>query len=279
MVSNSLIRVLGKEEAKDNFGSSTEIIDLEFDIAGETMQFRIGVTEEQMKLADIVPLAQLVEKKIIEEVIARIERDGGRVTCRRGCSACCSYLVPVSVPEAFWLREEILAKGQSQRRQMVRTCLLASRRILKHEPPKLFLSQKPGTPEGLSDVDLISSWYKNLKVACPFLDNEICTIYEARPLACREHFVKGSASVCKSGRGRAEVVEIPVRMVDVLVQLAGELEGIDTEAVIMPLTLAWCEENIERSERTWPASVVVECFVEIIKAMTSKSSTEAIVLT
>ncbi len=58
---------------------------------------------------------------------------------------------------------------------------------------------------------------------------------------------------------------MPVRMVDVLGRLAAELEVSDVEAVIMPAELAWAEENIERDEQTFPADVMVERFIEIIK--------------
>ena len=167
------------------------------------------------------------------------------------------------------MRKEIFAGSDTK--QKMRACLLASRRILKHQPPELLINQKPQTPQSSSDVNLISNWYKSLKLQCPFLNNEICTIYQARPLACREHIVTSPAGSCRGGRRRVEVVEIAVSMVDVLVQLTAELEETDTEAVIMPLLLAWCDGNIERSKRTWPAAVMVDRFVKIIKTTANHS--------
>jgi len=123
-----------------------------------------------------------------------------------------------------------------------------------------------------ADLNLVSSWYRSLKLACPFLYKGVCTIYEQRPLACREHFVRGSARLCKGGRGRAKVVKMPVRVVDALAQLASELEGTSVEAVMMPLVLVWYEQHPERDERSWPATMMVERFVEIVKVMASKNS-------
>ena len=41
----------------------------------------------------------------------------------------------------------------------------------------------------------------------------------------------------------AERVKMPVQMVEVLGQLAAEFEVSEVEAVILPLTPLWCEQN------------------------------------
>jgi hypothetical protein len=73
------------------------------------------------------------------------------------------------------------------------------------------------------------------------------------------------------------VLDIPVRLPNVLGQLASELEGTDVEAVILPLSLVWFEENSERVERSWPAEMMVKRFVEIVEAM-AKSNVPAVAL-
>ena len=77
----------------------------------------------------------------------------------------------------------------------------------------------------------------------------------------------------------AEVVEMPVQMVDALAQLVSELEGTGVEAVMLPLVLVWHEGNPRRARRTWPAEMMVERFVEIVKAMASKNSTAVVAKT
>ena len=270
MGKNPLIKVFDKAEIKDCLPDSAQIVEFEIDIAGEMVEFQIHVMDGDMKLADIVLLAQMVGDKIIDVTVVNAESNGNVISCVQGCSACCNYLVPLSVPEALWLRKEISSQAQTQQRQVMRACLMASRRILKCQPPVLFINQKTQTPQSSSDVNLISNWYKSLKLQCPFLKNKICTIYQARPLACREHIAINPAGSCR-GDQRAELVEIAVSMVDVLVQLTAELEEADPEAVVMPLLLAWCDGNLERSEQTWPAAVIVGRFVKIIKTIANQS--------
>ena len=281
MAENLPITVGGEPNgAGDNRDKCAEIICLELDILGKPVNLRIAVGQGQARLADIVPLAQAICTKITDVVVESIRSGGGRIPCSKGCSACCSFLVPLAVPEALCLKEEILAMPESQRRLMQQSCLLVAQRILKRKPPKSFMGQTTGTsPNSFAEQNMVASWYTNLKLACPFLYRGVCTIYEQRPLACREHFVNGSAGPCSGGRGTAEVVEMPVQVVDALAQLAGELEDTSNEAVILPLALVWCEQNPQRADRTWPAAMMVERFVEILKAMASKSSTAVVAKT
>ena len=129
------------------------------------------------------------------------------------------------------------------------------------------MRQTEVTPASPVDLNLVSNWYTSLKLRCPFLYDHACSIYGQRPLACREHFVKGSVRACRGQRGVAEVLEMPVQLPNVLGQLASELEGTGVEAVILPLALVWCQENPERAERSWPAEMMVKRFVEIVEAM------------
>jgi len=255
------------------YNSGKKFIGLELDILGETLNFRIGIGKDRARLADIVPLARTVCAGITDIVVERTRNDGARIPCSKGCSPCCSrYLVPLSVPEALRFKEDISMLSAHRQESIWRSCLLSARLILSQKPPKPFMRKaEEVSPASPVDLNLVSNWYMSLKLRCPFLYNHLCSIYDQRPLACREHFVTGSVRACRGQRGFAEVVEMPVQMPNVLGQLASELEGTPAEAVILPLALVWCEENPERAERTWPTSTMVERFVEIVKTMACRN--------
>ena len=278
MAENLLARIGGEPRgAGTTYNCGTEVIGLELDILGKEVNFRISLGKGQAKLADIVPLARTLCTKIIDVVLKSIRSDGGHIPCRQGCSPCCSSLIPLSVPEAFRLEEEISAAPEYQSESMRNACFLAARRILSQKPPEPFLGQPTkASHASWSELNLVSSWYASLKLPCPFLCKGLCTIYEQRPLACREHFVEGSARACRGQHRTAEVIEMPVQVVTALAQLAGELEGTSPDAVILPLALLWCRENPDRAERTWPAPMMVKRFVEIIKAMAHRNSAEVV---
>jgi len=253
------------------------IITLELEILDERLRFCIGVIDERVRLADIVPLAHTISARIADIVIARNRRVGIDIVCRKGCAHCCKNLVPLAVPEAFRLKEYIYSMPRDQRDAMLRLCLLAARDILAEELPEFFASQTAtDSIDGLAFLSDLSRWYVSLGVCCPFLSENICTIYENRPLACRDYFVHGGGSVCANADVATEPVKMPVPMVEVLGQLAGELEDDDIEAVILPLTPVWCEQNVDRGQRTWSAKTMAERFVEIVKARASENSMQTV---
>jgi len=259
--------------ARGTYNDTKKFIGLELDILGETLNFHISVGKDRAKLADIVPLARTLCTSITDVVVQRARSDGARIPCDKGCSPCCSrYLVPLSVPEALRFKEEISSASACRQESIWRSCLLSARLILSQKPPKSFMRAEDAvSPASPIDLNLVSNWYMSLKLRCPFLYNHTCSIYGQRPLACREHFVKGSVRACRGQRGFAEVVDMPVRMPNVLGQLASELEGTPAEAVILPLALVWCKENPKRAERTWPTAMMVERFVEIVGAMACRN--------
>jgi len=245
------------------------IVDLEIDISGKPLHTQIAYRDCRATLADIMPAARSLSSKIIQTVLNDLDRRRVTVSCVKGCGACCrSFLVPMSVPELFRLREDITAMPQPQRKQFVRKSTLAARRILKNPPPKIF-TDKPEGPlhDKHEKLYSISNWYVDLELACPFLNESenACGIYNHRPLACQEHYVTSHADACKHGNDKMDVVELPVSITEVLGQMASNLENdTETEAVMAPLALLWCQSNMNREQRTWPAKVLVENFIETI---------------
>jgi len=237
-------------------------IDFELQLYGQRVCFQMDVPDAAFSLSDIVPMASAISDRIMGVVIDKFQSDGAQISCKKGCSACCSYLVPLSIPEVFWLEEIILTKDKSTSRQLMRTCLLAARSILKQKPPGMYSCEAGNQAEQRTvDISAVADWYSNLKIECPFLLNGICVVYEQRPLVCREH----------EKNGLARAMDMPVRVSTALSQLTGELEGKSTEAVLLPLIPVWCEENRHRNDRKWSAVDVINRFVQILKDMSSES--------
>jgi len=273
MIKNQPMMILNEPgEIYDNDANGLKTINFELDIIGRTTRFSICVMQKQAKLSDIIPLARKLSTKLAIITLNNLHSNGIFVPCRKGCSACCNYLIPLSVPEAFRLREEVLAMPTEQSRDVLQS-FLDTAKIILNEKPKIFKANE--SPETNCQTQLIelSKWYASLKLTCPFLSNNLCTLYEQRPVACREYIVTGSALLCNDELSdESQTVQMPISILDGLGQLAAELEQTDIEAVMLPLALPWVQENIERSERTWSAVTMVECFIEILQALNIEQS-------
>ncbi len=270
MTENQTITVLDNlQETCDSDFISGEFIDFELDIGGKKIPFHIDVTAKNATLADIVPLARKISIKLAVAFSADLREKGHIVPCFKGCCACCSSLIPLSVPEAFRLREELLAMPSDTSNQIMRSCIETAEKILDKAKRNAQLERfsKNGKPR----ISQINKWYGELKLPCPLLSKSLCTLYEQRPLACREHIVTGSSASCQiKSKCRPNVAIMPVSVLESLGQLACELEQTEVEAIMLPLSFAWAQDNIERARRTWPAAEMVKRFAEILKQKTSK---------
>jgi len=247
-----------------------DLIEAKLDIFGKSLHICIGVENKSAKLSDLVPLARLFSTKIISITRQHITNNGDIIACRPCCSRCCRYLVPLTIPEAMYLTEEVMAMAKSERAFAEESCLLTARRILELTPKHFIEKFAKTEPKICSKLKDISDWYSRINLPCPFLLNGLCTIYEQRPIACREHLVIGSASICEAeGANQAKPVQMPISILEALAQLTSEFEHTTIEAIILPFAVIWCRENPEYFKHTWLAPQLVTRFINIITTRNS----------
>ncbi len=146
----------------------------------------------------------------LPELVSRIEDEleplRQQATCRTGCSACCRQLVPLAPAEARRLRR-VAGKLPDVRQRVART-----RNQLDDMGLLDLLDDLDGTHHAAPAElvhDLAREWAE-AKVACPFLnEDQSCSIYHDRPLACRLKLVRSEPQHC-SGDG-TNVVPLRVR--------------------------------------------------------------------
>lgn len=266
----SIFLIDESEPFEDYCSSGIEIFESAIDVYGNEFPLCFGVIEGPSRLVDLVPLAQSISDKLVLTVINHLAANKQYVPCRRGCCACCSYLVALSWPEVFGIQQELLKLSAKHRQRVLRSAFISAKKILN-----LDVLKKHNINHTI-ETDQISQWYSELDLFCPFLSSGMCSIYEKRPLACREHMVVTSPASCrKNGMNDPEIISVPVSVLEALGQLSADLEETEVEAVILPLALV-CKDDTypQRSQRTWPATVMVKHFIHLLEAMSRKHAAE-----
>jgi len=250
-----------------NTDGTSSTISLSIDIFGRNVPVSAKVANRQATLAEIVPLARELTDRIVQQTIESLSDEGIEITCGKGCGACCRYLVPLSVPEVFRLTGELLDISAERGSVILQSSIEAAKTIIESRPELGGFGECSSDAGQTADfMEEVNKWYNSLEMDCAFLRDGICTIYDIRPLACREHIVTGPADLCRSGQGHEpHVVPLPVSVLDCLAELTAELEGGEVESVMMPLALPWAHNNPERGQRKWPAPMMVERFFAIVK--------------
>lgn len=143
----------------------------------------------------LLPVLQDLSSAIGEIVVRNAEQVGRPVSCRAGCGACCRQLVPISAAEAQALAEWL--DGQPEERQAVlRERFRQAAARLEETGIAAELRAIRWQRRDRESTHELGMRYFALGVACPFLEEEQCTIHPIRPLRCREYFVVSPAAHC-----------------------------------------------------------------------------------
>lgn len=185
----------------------------------------------------------------------------------------------VSAPEALRLVEEAKCiTDHNARRHLIRystqVSRMVSRQALRDRGVQSCVSDTISTGQQIK----LAHWYADRQIACPFLHENSCTIYEQRPFVCRDLLVVGTTKPCEFSLSENEVwkSDRPVMVQHALMSLTSELENNDPESVVFPNIFEWYERNIDRSERRWPCDMMVRRFVEILKNTQDPATRKAV---
>ena len=83
------------------------------------------------------------------------------IACQAGCSYCCHARVEAIPPEIFRITKELTSRSSQELNRLVQRL---QTHVLTH--------------------NRLNAW--NQRPECPFLENDLCAIYEVRPSACRK---------------------------------------------------------------------------------------------
>ena len=151
----------------------------------------------------IVETASLLaerQRELIDGELVVLQEAGGSVSCRVGCAACCRQLVVVSPLEAIAIERYVRSADRARRRRW-EEALVRHSRALSQRPSLMRGLQRFRAAKGYltaTEGDALEREYWAAQLPCPFLEKERCTIYPARPFACREHFALTPSELCRT---------------------------------------------------------------------------------
>jgi Fe-S-cluster containining protein len=193
-----------------------------------------------------LPFLQALGEETARLAGQRAERAGKRVSCRRGCAACCRQLVAISLVEARALAR-LVTETPEPRQSEIRACFArAAQRLTEISAPGRDVSGQPETEElPLIETDqqrLSASWFA-LRIACPFLQDEACSIHASRPLVCREYQVTSPPEACaRLFQAPVERIETSVSLGPSLARAAARIAGVPVTMIPLVMALQWSDK-------------------------------------
>jgi Fe-S-cluster containining protein len=202
----------------------------------------ITVPSAAVPATDVVPALQ----ELVNAVVAAAEA-GKAVSCRKGCGACCRQLVPISRTEGERLLQLIETMPAKRRETLTRRFDAAAAAI-----------EAGGLKQRGERTDReLSLAYFGLRVPCPFLEDESCSIHAERPLVCREYLVTSPPELC-AGPTQQGVTPIAVPKVS---PAARRLQDDEDDWFPLALLLDWSRSRPRDAQRR-PGPEWIERFLK-----------------
>src|SRR4051794_2358997 len=143
------------------------------------VQLELVVPAGPVRPIDLLPIYQGLTNLVVETAVENVGRHGEAVSCGKGCGACCRQPVPVSHAEAHAIARLVDGLPEPRRSAVRARFADARRRLADAGLLDAFLH-----PDRVTGVEAMANGaaYFDLGIACPFLEDESCSIHPDRPL-------------------------------------------------------------------------------------------------
>lgn len=239
---------------------TTERYEIALNTPAGQLTTAIEVPTGFVPITAIVPVMRRLGEEAHALEQARSMDNGNTVSCHKGCAACCRMMVPLSPPEAFALRDYVRSLP-AERQQHVAERMARTKSVLLAHGIWHRLLEMGETLQPPDDTALepINRDYYALRLACPFLEDEMCSIYDERPAACRELLVTSPAEWCQDlVKNPVEQIPVPVRIGPALGLLWGDLTHTPARLIPLPTALDWAERHQGENQPAWQGTKLLD---------------------
>jgi Fe-S-cluster containining protein len=231
-------------------------IKFELKIRDRVLGATVNLPSEPIRPVQLLPLFH----KITDAIVSATIPEQLEISCRAGCAACCRYFVPLAESEAFFLADLIEGmepdrKAALKARFDALLIRLRSVGMLERIGTEALIEQEPRRSASID--------YLQFELACPFLENESCSIYEHRPMVCREYLVASPPEYCAAASQQAPArLNLPVVPSNALFCFGDGKGNEPSKVVALPLLLEFASANRVEEQPLLPAPQVFENFLQ-----------------
>jgi Fe-S-cluster containining protein len=190
---------------------------IKFELYGEPIEMELAVPAKPVKVSRMLPIFQAMTNEFLDIGINATLSKGEKISCTKGCGACCKQPVPIAESEVFQIAE-LVESFDEPRKSEVKAKFKKANDLLKE---KDWIRKMDGFVDmSPKERQTVVMEYFGFGIDCPFLEEGSCSIHPVRPLSCREYLVTTPAENCS--KPTAETVK-PIK---VLFKISEVMRGI-----------------------------------------------------
>lgn len=236
----------------------TARVQLTLRVQGRSVPIELHLPDRPARLDELLPALRAMDDRVIDAAVAHAEAGGERVSCAKGCSACCrAQPVPVTPPEAYALAR-LVERLPEPRRTAVRAAFAGNvARLRETGLYETYMQRDPTLTR--EEARAVARRYMALKLVCPFLAEDACSIYEERPFVCRQYLVTSPPALCDAPLDKAvKPVPVPATFAGAMLAAGEALTGHAQYTVPLALALDCARANRTDLEKTGAAKQIFE---------------------
>ena len=224
---------------------SEHTVRVELSVSGHPIRVELTVPDRDVRVDELLPAMYALADALVGSAVRRLEAQGKAVSCRKGCSACCrAQPVPITPVEAFALARRVDSLPEPRRSELLARFRDREARLRDAGLYELFIREAPVDDE--RQAREAAAAYLELGLACPFLEDDACSIHPERPFVCRRYLVSSPARLCAAPlTNPVEVVPVPGNPAGALLEASQALAGRPQLTVPLVLALAWHERHAD----------------------------------
>ncbi|MCU1257314.1 MAG: hypothetical protein JWO80_199 [Bryobacterales bacterium] len=227
----------------------------ELRVGDSVIEATLQLPSEPIRPIDLLPILQKFDDGFIATAVG-----DGAVSCRAGCGACCRQAVPISETEALNLARLIEAMPEERKARVLERFAKAV-----EELDRAGMRERL-QPETLKEKDLqrkMALDYFALGVACPFLEDESCSIHTDRPLSCREYLVTSPAVNCAAPSAETiQMVRLPGKFSEILYRFGDGRGNQATRWIPLPFLLEYAAGHSAEDQPKVPGPEMFRNFLQ-----------------
>ena len=225
----------------DTLSATTELV-----IGGQKLKIKLVVPTSEVPPESLLPTLHELSSLVVDGVEQKVEKQGAKITCKKGCGACCRQHVPISPAEARLMSAIVENMPEEGRKSVKKRFEQAVQRLkdsgIMDQAMNYHRLSKQAT------VAMAKEYFK-LGIACPFLVDESCSIHPFRPLICREYLVISPASHCaKLEEEHIKRLKLPVSVADTFSSMDGVHKKGENKYIPLIMALEWTEKHPDDCE-------------------------------
>lgn len=213
-------------------GGSADAIHGRFElkIGDERIPVVLIVPAGAVSVEDLLPIFRGLADLFAARASARARAAGRSTSCAAGCGACCRQAVPLSASEARDIARLVESLPEPRKSAVQQRFADAQQRLAAARfDGRIERTDRDYSPR-------FANAYFRLGIACPFLEDESCSIHEVRPVICREYLVKSPPAYCAAPDLRER--DIAVLMLEASLCRALSAYEADEGLVLLPFATA-----------------------------------------